>query len=85
MAKKQKDVRLSKRAAKAVASIAPLFRDAIKEALRDIATDPLLGIPLKGQLNPLRRLRVGKYHIVYGFTETTVDVVHIAHRKDAYR
>jgi mRNA interferase RelE/StbE len=44
-----------------------------------------LGIPLKGSLKGLYRLRVAKYRIVYSFDDTTLWVVSVRHRKDVYR
>jgi mRNA interferase RelE/StbE len=66
-----------------------------EEALRVIASvkdrlvrDPsVLGKPLKGILKGLFRYRVGPYRVIYAIdhAEHRVIVLHVKHRKDAYR
>jgi len=53
----------------------------------NLAKNPRLGIPLKGDKNKLWRYRVGDYRVVYSFSDSElwILVVHIAHRKDVYR
>jgi len=84
VAKSPKTVNLSNSARKFVESNSSL-KDILKEALREIADNPLIGIPLKGQFKGLRRYRIGNYRIVYCFTEKTIEVASIADRKDVYR
>ena len=84
MATKPRQVRLFNRADKAVKSATPPLQDALQEAIRDIAANPLAGIPLKGEFKGLRRYRVGSLRIVYHFTDTTIEIVNIADRKDVY-
>ena len=57
------------------------------EAIDRLATEPTAGGVLKGEFRGLRRLRVGRYRIVYEVDEgeLTILVIRIGHRKDAYR
>ena len=47
----------------------------------------LSGVPLRGALRRLRRLRVGDYRIIYEVerSELLVYVIRISHRREAYR
>jgi mRNA interferase RelE/StbE len=66
-----------------------------EEAARVIASvkdrllrDPAgLGKPLKGILKGLFRYRVGPYRVIYAidYAERRVIVLHVKHRKEAYR
>ena len=66
-----------------------------EEASRVIASvkdrlvrDPaVLGKPLKGILKGLFRYRVGPYRVIYAidYAERRVIVLHVKHRKEAYR
>jgi len=85
VATKPRQVTLSNRADKAVKSASPTLQEVLKEAIQEIAANPLGGIPLKGEFKGLRRFRVSNYRIVYHFTDTTVEIVNVADRKDAYR
>jgi len=80
-----KSVKLANRASKAIAAADPHLKEILKEAIREIASDPLIGKALKGPLQGLRSYRVGKYRLTYSFTENSLAVASIEHRKDAYR
>jgi|GraSoiStandDraft_41_1057321.scaffolds.fasta_scaffold830487_2 mRNA interferase RelE/StbE len=85
MAPPPKSVKLADGASKAIATADPPLKETLKEAIREIANSPLIGKALKGQLKGLRSYRVGKYRITYSFTESSLEVASIKHRKDAYR
>jgi len=85
VAKNPKDVELSNTARKFIDSAESKLKNLIKEAIKEIAFNPMIGIPLQGSLKGLRRVRVGDYRIVYQFTADKVEVVSIRHRKDVYR
>lgn len=85
MAPPARSVKLADGATKAIETAAPPLKETLKEAIREIAVNPLIGKALKGPLKGLRSYRVGKYRITYGFTENLVEVASIKHRKDAYR
>jgi mRNA interferase RelE/StbE len=53
-----------------------------------LVRDPAgLGKPLKGILKGLFRYRVGPYRVIYAIdrTERRVIILHVRHRKNAYR
>ena len=82
---KPKDVRLSHRAEKALNGLASQPRDRLKNAIRELTQDPLLGKKLKGEFEDLRSYRIGPFRIVYRFESTILEVVYIDDRKDVYR
>lgn len=62
-----------------------LLADAVLDALGELERDPHLGHRLRGRLSGLRSYRVGVYRIIYELRDdTTVRVVAIRHRGDAY-
>lgn len=84
MPAKSRSVKFSKEAARALQS-PNLPTDTIKDAIREIVANPLVGIALKGKLSGLRRYRVGRYRIVYAFNDEEIAITSISHRKDVYR
>ena len=46
-----------------------------------------LGVPLKGIFKGLFRYRCGDYRVIYAmdFAEKKIIILHVKHRKDAYR
>lgn len=58
---------------------------AVLDALAELERDPLIGHALRGRLTGLRSYRVGVYRIIFQLRdESTVRVVAIRHRGDAY-
>jgi len=80
-----KDARLSRRAEKSLQSLDERLKDHLKEAIRELTANPLLGKKLKGEFEGLRSYRLGSVRIVYRFTKELLNVVYIDHRKDVYR
>jgi mRNA interferase RelE/StbE len=80
-------VKIKESALKALARVPKTERERLVEAIDRLKTDPLAGGTLKGEFSGLRRLRVGRYRIVYEVVraELQVLVVRIAHRGAAYR
>ena len=80
-------VRIKDSAAKEMARIPLPARRRLVHAIDGLGEQPLAGLPLKGTLRGLRRLRVGDYRIVYELLddELVVLVVRVAHRSQAYR
>ena len=82
---KPKSVRLSRQAIKALEAFAPRFKEHVKEAIREISQNTLIGTQLKGDLKGLRSYRLSSFRIVYRFSKTVVEIVFLDHRKDVYR
>lgn len=80
-------VQVKRSAAKELARIPQRDRRRIGQAIDHLGEHPFEGIPLKGALRGLRRVRVGGYRIVYSVLDESlvVLVVRIAHRREVYR
>lgn len=80
-------VQVKRSAAKELARIPQRDRRRIGQAIDHLGEHPFEGIPLKGHLRGLRRVRVGGYRIVYSVLDESlvVLVVRIAHRREVYR
>lgn len=59
----------------------------IAHAIDTIASDPSVGVPLKGALKGLNKYRVGPYRIIYEIyhSRLLVIIIDIGHRKEIYR
>lgn len=80
-------LKIKKSAKKSLARITKPDRLRLIQAIDQLLENPLSGKPLQGSLEGLRRLRVGKYRIVYDLMQhrLVILVVRIGHRKDVYR
>ena len=80
-------VKIKSSAAKALRKIDAQERNRLVEAIDRLADEPSAGAALKGEFGGLRRLRVGRYRIIYEaiHQELTVLVVRIGHRREIYR
>lgn len=63
------------------------LRDRIARALETLATAPLEGKPLQGDLAGSRSYRVGDYRVVYQVLakQQVLGVLRIDHRREVYR
>ena len=61
-------------------------KERIKNAIENkLLVDPFLyGIPLRGSLRNLRKLRVGDYRVAFLLEKNEIFVVAMAHRKVVY-
>ncbi len=80
-------VRIKRSAAKELARIPHHDRQRVVKAIDRLGERPLAGRPLRGELQGLRRVRVGDYRIVYEVIDDSlvVLVVRVAHRREVYR
>ncbi|MCY3769010.1 MAG: type II toxin-antitoxin system RelE/ParE family toxin [Gammaproteobacteria bacterium] len=80
-------IEIKRSAYKELERIARPRRRPLVDAIDRLSENPFLGRVLKGELQGLRRLRVGNYRVLYEVREDTlvVLVVRIAHRQGAYR
>jgi mRNA interferase RelE/StbE len=80
-------LRIKRSAAKALAALPRPDRLRVVAAIDKLCETPAAGSALKGEFEGLRRLRVGRYRIVYEWQQQqlVVLVVRIGHRKDVYR
>ena len=80
-------IKIKASAARALRKIDPVDRRRIVAAIDRLAHERSAGSALKGEFGGLRRLRVGRYRIVYEtiHEELTVLVVRVGHRREVYR
>jgi len=80
-------IKIKSSAAKALRKIDAAERARMIEAIDRLTHEPSAGSALKGEFGGLRRLRVGRYRIIYEaiHEELTILVVRIGHRKEIYR
>lgn len=80
-------VRIKRSAAKDLKRIPVADRQKIAVAIESLASQPLQGKVLKGALRGLRRIRVGRYRVIYEVQDQVlvILVVRVAGRAEAYR
>ncbi len=80
-------IKIKASAASALRKIDPGDRRRIVAAIDRLAHERSAGSALKGEFGGLRRLRVGRYRIIYEtiHQELTVLVVRVGHRREVYR
>ncbi len=80
-------VRIKASAARQLARLEVGHRRLLIEQIDRLAADPHVGTVLKGELEGLRRVRVGVYRIVFEVRnrELLVLVVRVGHRSSVYR
>lgn len=60
-------IRWERRAVKELAGLPKKEQRRVVEAVEGLLENPLVGEPLAAQWKGLRRLRVGRYRVLYGF------------------
>ena len=80
-------IRIRSSAAKELQRVGREDRLHLVAAIDRLAEEPFAGSVLKGEFSGLRRLRVGRYRIVYGArrSELVILVVRVGHRGRVYR
>jgi mRNA interferase RelE/StbE len=62
----------------------PNLKQKVRAALSDILADPHCGKPLKGELDGLWSLRIGRYRIIYRSDDAGAEIIAIGPRKTIY-
>lgn len=77
----------TKKAKKNFKKIDKQYHQAIFKSINKLATNPLVGEPLKGEYKSLWKLRVLKLRIIYSIKNKKLQiiVITIRHRKDVYK
>ena len=80
-------IRWERRAVKELSVLPRRDQQRVFDAVADLRSDPLQGRILSGRWKGFRRLRTGKYRVVYAFDgrELLILVVRVAHRGEVYR
>ena len=80
-------LRIKRSAARALEALPRQERERIVAAIDLLCDTPAAGSALKGEFEGLRRLRVGRFRVVYEWqrNELVILVVRIGHRREGYR
>ncbi|MGH8501856.1 MAG: type II toxin-antitoxin system RelE family toxin [Gammaproteobacteria bacterium] len=79
-------LRFTPEAATQIRKLHPEIRRRIRDGLRQLQNDPLLGHALQFDLAGLRSRRAGNYRIIYRIDEEqgALDVLYVGRRRDVY-
>jgi mRNA interferase RelE/StbE len=78
-------LQFSSAAQKFITDLHPPLQARIENALLEIAANPRMGKPLKGDLKSNYSHRVGDWRIIYSLEKSFVYVKDIRHRREVYR
>lgn len=80
-------IRWERRAIKELAALPREAQQRVVTAVEGLRGEPLRGEQLAAEWKGLRRLRIGRYRVIYGFNgdELAVLVVRVDHRREVYR
>ena len=78
--------RFTPEAASVVRTMHPEIKRRVREGLRMLVENPLLGHELRFELSGFRSFRIGGYRVIYQVNdaERTIDVFHAGRRRDVY-
>ena len=79
------ELRLTRRFQKSFEKLDRTIQDRVEKAVGELADNPHLGKPLKGELAGEWSLRVGEYRILYSIDKAIIWVETVRHRKEVYR
>ncbi len=77
-------VRYTPEAATSIRHLHPAIKQAVRDAIRGLASDPLRGRPLTLELTGFRSLRVSRYRIIYWVQDRVIEIHLVGPRKDIY-
>jgi len=80
-------IKWERRAVRELASLPQSRQQRVFDSVGTLHENPLRGKALSGKWKGLRRLRIGRYRVIYAFdgTELLVSIVRVADRTDAYK
>ena len=80
-------IRIKRSASKALSKLPTTDRQRLADAIERLKDEPFAGSALKGDHSGLRRIRVGRYRVIYAADqqELVVLVLRIGHRREIYR
>ena len=81
------EIRWERRAVKELKAADLETRCRIVAAVEQLVDQPLKGTMLSAEWKGLRRLRIGRYRVIYAFdgSRLLISVIRVGHRKDVYR
>ena len=80
-------VRWERRAVDELSAISKIEQRRVVSAVEGLRGNPLKGELLAAEWKGLRRLRVGKYRVIYAFDGRAlmISIVRVGHRREVYR
>lgn len=80
-------LRIKESAKKEIVALPRSDRERVIAAIDGLRADPQQGTQLKGSATGLRRIRVGRYRVIFEVQKDVliVLVLRVGHRKDVYR
>ena len=81
------EISWERRAVKELKAINTEVQRRIVTAVEQLIDQPMKGTMLSAQWKGLRRLRVGKFRVIYAFdgSRLLISVIRIGHRREGYR
>lgn len=72
--------------AEVIRHLPPDIKRSVKQALRSLSAEPLLGTPLMRELSGLRKFKVRRFRIVYEMNRKArvIRIFAVGHRRDVY-
>ena len=77
-------VRYTAAAAESIRHLPPPIKRALRQAIRELAADPLRGHPLALELAGFRSLRVSRYRVIYRIQDRAIETHLVGPRRDIY-
>jgi mRNA interferase RelE/StbE len=78
-------MRIADSAVALIRGLHPQLKRKVKCALRELATDPLVGKILRDELEGFRAFRVGRLRIVYRIAGKSIEIAAVGPRKTIYQ
>jgi mRNA interferase RelE/StbE len=78
-------IKFTNRARKDLRKLPARIKAQLREVIRSLADDPYQGIKLLGRWEGYRRVRSGKYRIIYRISNDELIIHYVRPRKEAYR
>ena len=72
--------------AEVIRHLPPDIKRSVKQALRSLSADPLIGVPLMRELSALRKFKVRRFRIVYQLNRKArmIKIFAVGHRREVY-
>ena len=80
-------IKWERRAVTELASLPRSDQQRVFDSIGALRENPLRGKALSGRWKGFRRLRIGRYRVIYAFdgAELLISILRVAHRRETYR
>ena len=79
------ELRLTNRFQRSFERLDKSVRKRVRESMSELAGNPHLGKPLKGELSGEWSLRIGEYRVLYTIDKNIIWLETVRHRRESYR